>query len=221
MSKTTQTHSQTKLQLTEEFDFVNSPVFQRLQARVDALKSKFKDPEAIVNIQEAFITAYLCHDGQVRKYTGEAYIHHPVEVAEILLKHLGASCTWELIVAALLHDTVEDCYMSLNTIKASFGKTVSTHVVFMTAPGTWMNLNRDARHKLYHAYISFADSGTQSLKCADCIANTNSIFEHDKDFAKVYLREKRELLKYLTEADPVIYKVAYDICIDGIARLKG
>ena len=50
--------------------------------------------------------AAKAHEGQVRKYTGEPYITHPMAVAEMLLEHgieFGA-----MHIAALLHDTVED-----------------------------------------------------------------------------------------------------------------
>ena len=48
-----------------------------------------------------------------------------------------------------------------------------------------------------------ADSSreVQTIKVADLIDNTPSIVEHDPDFARVYLREKRDLLNVLTLAD--------------------
>lgn len=41
----------------------------------------------------------------------------------------------------------------------------------------------------------------QTIKVADLIDNTPSIVQHDPDFARVYLREKRDLLNVLTLAD--------------------
>lgn len=48
-----------------------------------------------------------------------------------------------------------------------------------------------------------ADSSreVQTIKVADLIDNTPSIVQHDPDFARVYLREKRDLLNVLTLAD--------------------
>jgi hypothetical protein len=48
----------------------------------------------------------------------------------------------------------------------------------------------------------------QNIKVLDLINNTTSIVEHDADFAKVYLREKAELLKALTKADPRLLAMA-------------
>ena len=72
----------------------------------------------------AFGVAKRCHDGQTRK-SGEPYITHPVAVATILVQ-LGSPT--EVLVAALLHDTVEDTDYSLEQLTAEFGDTVA-HLV--------------------------------------------------------------------------------------------
>jgi len=56
------------------------------------------------DVERAFVVAEKAHTGQLRK-SGDAYITHPVAVANILAE-LGL--TSEAIIAALLHDTVED-----------------------------------------------------------------------------------------------------------------
>ena len=55
-------------------------------------------------LREAFELSKAAHDGQQR-ISGEPYITHPVEVAKILAE-LELDCT--SIIAALLHDTIED-----------------------------------------------------------------------------------------------------------------
>lgn len=51
----------------------------------------------------------------------------------------------------------------------------------------------------------------KTIKLADLISNSKSICEHDKDFAKVYIKEKELLLEVLTEGDPTLYAQAKDI----------
>lgn len=78
----------------------------------------------IEDIERAFAAASQAHEGQLRK-SGDAYITHPVAVAQILAE-LGLNS--ETIIAALLHDTVEDTSFSLKQIKAEFGDQVSALV---------------------------------------------------------------------------------------------
>ena len=72
-------------------------------------------------LERAFVIAEKAHEGQIRK-SGEDYITHPVAVAEILAD-LGMDIS--TIVAALLHDTVEDTEYSLSQLEADFGKEVA------------------------------------------------------------------------------------------------
>lgn len=75
-------------------------------------------------LQRAFVVAEMSHRGQMRK-SGEAYITHPLAVATILAE-LGADTT--TLVAALLHDTVEDTELTLDKVRESFGEDVA-HLV--------------------------------------------------------------------------------------------
>ncbi len=78
----------------------------------------------VEDIERGFLAAKAAHEGQMRK-SGDAYITHPVAVAQILAD-LGLNS--ETIIAALLHDTVEDTAYSLKQIKAEFGDQVATLV---------------------------------------------------------------------------------------------
>ena len=71
-------------------------------------------------VGQAYIYAEECHTGQTRK-SGEPYIAHPLETALFLADlHLDT----HTIVAALLHDVVEDCDVSLDEIDRRFGPEV-------------------------------------------------------------------------------------------------
>ena len=81
-------------------------------------------------IQRAYDYAYALHDGQFRA-SGEAYISHPVAVAEIVA---SLELDTDSICAALLHDTVEDCSekTNLKEIEKLFGKDVALLVDGLT-----------------------------------------------------------------------------------------
>ena len=81
-------------------------------------------------INNAFEYAAKLHEGQFRQ-SGEPYVSHPVAVATIVAE-LGLDT--DSIIAALLHDTVEDCAdkTDLNTITALYGKEVAMLVDGLT-----------------------------------------------------------------------------------------
>jgi GTP pyrophosphokinase len=70
-------------------------------------------------IRKAFDVAVEAHRTDRRK-SGEPYIYHPIEVARIVAEEIGLDST--SVVAALLHDTVEDTYITLDDIENLFGK---------------------------------------------------------------------------------------------------
>ncbi|HQK72940.1 MAG TPA: bifunctional (p)ppGpp synthetase/guanosine-3',5'-bis(diphosphate) 3'-pyrophosphohydrolase [Clostridiales bacterium] len=74
-------------------------------------------PAEIEKINKAYEFACAAHDGQ-KRLSGDPYITHPVEVALILAK-LGMDA--DSIAAALLHDTVEDTSVTLQSISEQFG----------------------------------------------------------------------------------------------------
>ena len=79
---------------------------------------------ALSELEKAFTAAEKAHSGQLRK-SGEDYITHPVAVAQILID-LGMDLA--TVIAALLHDTVEDTSFSIEQIKNQFGDEVSSLV---------------------------------------------------------------------------------------------
>lgn len=79
-------------------------------------------------ISEAYQFADEAHHGQLRK-SGEPYINHPLAVAEILV-NMQMDVT--SIIAALLHDVVEDTTVSLDTVREQFGGTCAMLVDGLT-----------------------------------------------------------------------------------------
>jgi guanosine-3',5'-bis(diphosphate) 3'-pyrophosphohydrolase len=73
-------------------------------------------------IRKAFNIAVTAHEGMRRK-SGEPYIYHPLAVAEICVDEIGLGTT--SIIAALLHDVVEDTDYTLEDIEYTFGKSVA------------------------------------------------------------------------------------------------
>jgi len=82
-------------------------------------------------IQRAYEIAEKAHQGQLRK-SGEPYISHPIAVAMILVD-LGMDT--DSVVAALLHDVVEDTQVEIEAIRKEFGEETAQLVDGMTKLG--------------------------------------------------------------------------------------
>ena len=154
---------------------------------------------------EALAFATKAHAGQVRKYTGEPYINHPVDVAEIVktVPHTEA-----MIAAAYLHDVVEDCGVLRAEITARFGVDVSDLVYWLTDVSIGVKANRKERKAMDRAHIAQAPDAAKTIKLADLIDNTRTIAALDPDFWRVYRREKIALLDVLCDGDKTLMAIA-------------
>src|SRR5512139_2896220 len=90
--------------------------------------SAYLKPEDVEHIQRAVEFSRSAHHGQLRQ-SGEAYVSHPIAVARILT---GLHLDPQAIVAALLHDVVEDTDVSLEDVAGQFGKPVAELVEGMS-----------------------------------------------------------------------------------------
>jgi GTP diphosphokinase / guanosine-3',5'-bis(diphosphate) 3'-diphosphatase len=80
-------------------------------------------------VQAALALATAAHDGQFRLYDGDPYITHPVAVAEMVAADGGDE---NEVIAALLHDVVEDTDVTLAEVHAHFGDDVASLVDALT-----------------------------------------------------------------------------------------
>lgn len=146
--------------------------------------------------------AERAHRGQVRKYTGEPYIVHPLEVAQLVA---SVGVAEDVVVAALFHDLVEDTTVTLALIRRAFGDAVAALVHEVTDVSRKEHGNREARKALDRAHLANASPSAMTIKLADLISNTQSITTHDPDFAAVYMREKEPLLPLLAGGNAALY----------------
>lgn len=163
-------------------------------------------------IKKAKYFCILAHKGQLRKYTGEPYHVHPFEVAEIVKT---VSDDENIYIAALLHDVVEDTSYTLDDISNRFGQIVANMVEELTDVSKPSDGNRKARKAIDRQRLANASNNSKTIKLADLISNSKSITEHDADFSKVYMAEKRLLLEdALVGGDEKLYRWAKSIVDD-------
>lgn len=121
-----------------------------VSANVDKLYSDLREKIAsihneneLVIIDKAFQTANSFHEGQLRR-SGEPYIIHPIAVANILVD-LGMD--YQSIVAALLHDVVEDTDYTIEQLSEEFGEDVAILVDGVTKLGKVQLNSRETKEE--------------------------------------------------------------------------
>ena len=112
----------------EDLESERKEIIRRYRRLLRKAKPILKDGDAKI-IKKAFYTSMEAHSGMRRK-SGEPYIYHPLEVAEICISEIGLGTT--SIVAALLHDVVEDTDHEIADIQRLFGKKVATIIDGLT-----------------------------------------------------------------------------------------
>jgi GTP diphosphokinase / guanosine-3',5'-bis(diphosphate) 3'-diphosphatase len=96
-------------------------ILKKYRRLLRTAKPFLKDNDAKL-IKKAFYTSVDAHK-DMRRRSGEPYIYHPLAVAQIVVEEIGLGTTG--IVAALLHDVVEDTDMGIDDIERLFGKKVA------------------------------------------------------------------------------------------------
>ena len=169
-------------------------------------------------LAKAVVFATDAHHGQTRKFTGEPYIHHPIAVAKIVADFGG---DMNMIIAAYLHDTVEDVTrITIEIIRASFGDDVAMLVEGLTNSEYPKGTSREEKKRLEAVRLAQQDGRVQTIKCADITHNCGSIVQYDARFAKVYLVENHRAVNAMVEADSAIRAFALATLKAEIAKLE-
>ena len=114
----------------------------------EAARKRCSDQSELDIIQKAFDFANEAHKG-VRRRSGEPYILHPIAVAKIVVSNIGLG--YKSIVAALLHDVVEDTSYTFDDIKSLFGEKVASLVEGLTKIKTVLDNEDKAQQKSMQA----------------------------------------------------------------------
>ena len=114
----------------------------------EAARKRCADASELDMVQKAFDFANEAHKG-VRRRSGEPYILHPIAVAKIVVSNIGLG--YKSIVAALLHDVVEDTNYTVDDLRNLFGDKVATLVDGLTKIKTVLDNEDKAEQKSMQA----------------------------------------------------------------------
>lgn len=118
------------------------------------------------------------HRSQKRKGAdGEPYINHPLEVLNLLMT-VGKVEDFDILIAAVLHDTIEDTETTEEEITELFGTEVCEMVLELTDDKT---LPKPVRKQLQIEHAPHISVGAKQIKLCDKISNIRDVSENPPD----------------------------------------
>ena len=159
-----------------------------------ALKERiaYLPEQHVARVVRAYEVGAVAHEGQTRK-SGEPYITHPIAVAGILAE-MGMDA--ETIIAAILHDTLEDTALSRTALASEFGETVAELVDGVTKLDKMRFSSRqeaDAESFRKMLLAMARDLRVILIKLADRLHNMRTLGAKESDSQRRIARETLEI----------------------------
>ncbi len=130
------------------------------------------------------------HRGQTRKGNGDPYINHPLEILN-LLANIGNVEDFNVLTAAILHDTIEDTETTKEEITERFGAEVCGMVLELSDD---KSLPKERRKELQIEHAPQLSRGAKLVKLADKISNIRDVMENPP--ADWDIQRRREYIEW-------------------------
>lgn len=187
-------------------------LFKQLRRKLDYL-----DQVQIDAINQAYLVAFEAHEGQFRQ-SGEPYITHPVAVACILA---DMQMDYQTLMAALMHDVIEDTHIEKSTIAKQFGNEVADLVDGVTKLGKIeMQTRAEAQAENFRKMVlaMSRDIRVIIVKLADRLHNTRTLDAVSNEKRRRIAKETLEI--YALIANRLgIHKISSELQDLGFAAL--
>ena len=126
-----------------------------------------------MDLYNAIHTAIEAHQNQIRKIDKDIYVTHPLEVGMLLAKY-GLSDS--VIIAGILHDTLEDTDLCYDDLALNFGKDVADYVSMCSESDK--SLSWKERKINYIKSMQTLPKDALYIICADKLSNIKSIYRN-------------------------------------------
>lgn len=158
-------------------------------------------PDLLRVIADAFAFAVAWHGDQTRP-TGDPYVWHLLETLEVLTEGAGVD-DQDILVAAVLHDVVEDTPCTMEEVRERFGARVATLIKWLTRTGPRDGEDRMAAKRRYLAGFERAPQDAVLVKLADRFSNVQKLDAlPNAERRRAYYRETVEAVLPLADIDP-------------------
>ncbi len=114
------------------------------------------------------------HHGDQRRKTGVPYLEHLLEAVQVLVEGAGVTDS-DVLVAAVLHDVVEDTPCTLADVAAEFGPPVAELVRWVTIPDSGPGEDRRAVRQAHLRRLRDAPRKARLVKLADRMSNVQTL----------------------------------------------
>ncbi len=141
------------------------------------------------------------HHGDQRRKTGVPYLEHLLEAVQILVQGAGVRDP-DVLVAAVLHDVVEDTPCTLDEITAAFGPRAAGLVGWVTMPERGPGEDASAVREAYLRRLRLAPDDAVLVKLADRMSNVQTLRNLAPDRQRAYYAQTVEYIIPLTAAQP-------------------
>lgn len=202
-------------------------VMQQYGSFAQTLKSIYISGEGLIEkdvhrIIDAALFAAAQHRYQTRKDTLQTpYIVHPLAIATTLMD-LGHVRDPDIIIAALLHDTVEDTDTSFEMIRDLFGTRVEGFVKELTDD---KSLSKEERKRLQIENASHKSAGAAQVKLADKLYNMSDVAynpppDWDQDRRDNYIKWGQEVVSRLPWVNEELLQAVNEVIVNYWKKQK-
>jgi len=148
-------------------------------------------------IEKAKILSKEVHKNQVRKFDGSPYFVHPDAVANIVKEFKKSKHINELISAAYLHDSMEDCGISFDYLQTQFGYMVAS-IVAEVSNNIEMLKKYGKKYYMSNKVLTLSNYGLV-IKLSDRLDNISDLNIVSQEFKDRYIDETEYLIQVLQD----------------------
>jgi len=168
------------------------------------------------------------HGKQMRKYSNDRYIVHPIRVMETCSVYTDKI---QIRAAALLHDVLEDTSVTEERLLSFLETLMENEVAMQTlelvveltdvyTKEAYPHLNRKQRKEKETLRIEQTSADSQTIKYADILDNCREIAASDPNFAPQFLKECMTILKVATKGDKELHEKVYKEVQNELQNLR-
>ena len=192
-------------------DQTKESFFKRIAVFLSPLDEKYK------LIEKAYTAAENAFPFENRREDGTRYFIHLRATALILIEYVGIQ-NYILIIAALLHDIVEDTHWTIEMVKAEFGEEVAKLVSYLTKPSAeeFPEKTKEERVESYHIRFKEAPLGFHLIKMTDRFHNLITLWYSSP--GKIIRKIKETERYYLSYAKE--HRILYHETMEAIKSLR-
>jgi guanosine-3',5'-bis(diphosphate) 3'-pyrophosphohydrolase len=166
---------------------------------VPALRRRL--PAQVVDDLARAVSFATAHHGDQRRKTGAPYLEHLLEALQILVEGAGVTCR-DVLVAAVLHDVVEDTPCTPGDLRAAFGPRVAELVGWVTIPDPGPGEDAAAVKERCLRRLRDAPPDAILVKLADRASNVQTLRNLPPDQQRAYYAQTVRHIVPLAAREP-------------------